>query len=122
MIEPILNTVSLHQVRKHLPWKINDGHGYVKLIVAYLCTLMFSLFLKSATLNSFFCQVKKNSKMSLLEYFLEEFGALNSEEFLTAQRNFVESCAAYCIVSYLVQVRGPCILSKLGAYLQNITL
>lgn len=42
--------------------------------------------------------------MSLLEYFLAEFGALNSEEFLTAQRNFVESCAAYCIVSYLVQV------------------
>jgi len=62
LIEPILNTVSLHQV-------------------------------------------KKNSKMSLLEYFLEEFGALNSEEFLTAQRNFVESCAAYCIVSYLVQVK-----------------
>ena len=49
-------------------------------------------------------QVKKNSKMSLLEYFLEEFGALNSEEFLTAQRNFVQSCAAYCIVSYLLQV------------------
>ncbi|XP_023347591.1 phosphatidylinositol 4-kinase beta [Eurytemora carolleeae] len=62
LIEPILNTVSLHQV-------------------------------------------KKNSKMSLLEYFLQEHGALNSEEFLTAQRNFVQSCAAYCIVSYLVQVK-----------------
>jgi len=62
VIEPILNTVSLHQV-------------------------------------------KKNSKMSLLEYFLQEYGALNSEEFLTAQRNFVQSCAAYCIVSYLVQVK-----------------
>ena len=42
--------------------------------------------------------------MSLLEYFLQEFGALNSEEFLSAQRNFVQSCAAYCIVSYLIQV------------------
>lgn len=62
LIEPILNTVSLHQV-------------------------------------------KKNSKMSLLEYFLQEFGALNSEEFLSAQRNFVQSCAAYCIVSYLIQVK-----------------
>ena len=61
-IEPVLNTVSLHQV-------------------------------------------KKNSKMSLLEYFLQEFGQLNSEEFLTAQRNFVKSCAAYCIVSYLLQVK-----------------
>jgi len=61
-IEPILNTVSLHQV-------------------------------------------KKNSKMSLLDYFLQEFGQSNSEEFLTAQRNFVKSCAAYCIVSYLLQVK-----------------
>ena len=49
-------------------------------------------------------QVKKQSKMSLLEYFLQEFGALNSEEFLEAQRNFVRSCAAYCVVSYLIQV------------------
>jgi hypothetical protein len=62
LIEPILNTVSLHQV-------------------------------------------KKNRKMSLLDYFLQEHGNLNSEEFLTAQRNFVQSCAAYCIVSYLVQVK-----------------
>uniref|UniRef100_A0A2L2Y9S4 Phosphatidylinositol 4-kinase beta n=2 Tax=Parasteatoda tepidariorum TaxID=114398 RepID=A0A2L2Y9S4_PARTP len=62
MIEPILNTVSLHQVKKH-------------------------------------------SKMSLLEYFLQEFGCGTSEDFLTAQRNFVQSCAAYCLVSYLVQVK-----------------
>jgi hypothetical protein len=42
--------------------------------------------------------------MSLLEYFLQEFGAVNSEEFLEAQQNFVRSCAAYCVVSYLIQV------------------
>ena len=41
----------------------------------------------------------------LLTYFYHEFGAANSEEFLTAQRNFVESCAAYCVVSYLIQVK-----------------
>ena len=41
----------------------------------------------------------------LLSHFYNEFGAANSEEFLTAQRNFVESCAAYCVVSYLVQVK-----------------
>lgn len=62
LIEPILNTVSLHQVKKH-------------------------------------------SRMSLLDYFLQEFGQKHSEEFLTAQRNFVQSCAAYCIVSYLIQVK-----------------
>lgn len=62
MIEPILNTVSLHQV-------------------------------------------KKQSQMSLFDYFKQEFGEPNSEGFLTAQRKFVESCAGYCVVSYLVQVK-----------------
>ena len=62
MIEPVLNTVSLHQIKKH-------------------------------------------SKMSLLEYFKREFGEIRSEGFLSAQRKFVESCAAYCVVSYLVQVK-----------------
>ncbi|CAB0004916.1 unnamed protein product [Nesidiocoris tenuis] len=62
LIEPILNTVSLHQIRKH-------------------CNL------------------------SLLKYFEKEFGDQNSEGFLTAQKNFVRSCAAYCLVSYLIQVK-----------------
>ena len=62
MIEPIINTVSLHQIKKH-------------------------------------------SKMSLLDYFLREYGPTNSEAFLTAQRNFVESIAAYSLVCYLVQVK-----------------
>nr|CAD7571745.1 unnamed protein product [Timema californicum] len=62
LIDPILNTVSLHQIKKH-------------------------------------CQ------LSLLEYFTREFGTHNSEAFLTAQRNFVESCAAYCLICYLVQVK-----------------
>lgn len=62
MIEPIVNAVSLHQIKKH-------------------------------------------SKMSLLEYFIHEFGPTNSEQFLTAQKNFVQSCAGYCIVCYLLQVK-----------------
>ncbi|KAJ1522314.1 hypothetical protein ONE63_002611 [Megalurothrips usitatus] len=62
LIEPVLNTVSLHQIKKH-------------------------------------CQ------LSLYEYFLREYGPPNSEEFLTAQRNFVRSCAAYCLICYLVQVK-----------------
>ncbi|KAJ8322111.1 hypothetical protein KUTeg_000582 [Tegillarca granosa] len=62
MIEPIVNAVSLHQIKKH-------------------------------------------SKMSLLEYFINEFGPTNSEQFLTAQKNFVQSCAGYCIVCYLLQVK-----------------
>lgn len=62
LIEPILNTVSLHQIKKH-------------------------------------------SQLSLQDYFEQEFGAKNSEKFLTAQRNFVESCAAYSLVCYLMQVK-----------------
>ncbi|XP_076457046.1 phosphatidylinositol 4-kinase beta-like isoform X2 [Babylonia areolata] len=62
MIEPVLNAVSLHQIKKH-------------------------------------------SKLSLMDYFVHEFGPANSEEFLTAQKNFVQSCAGYCLVCYLMQVK-----------------
>ncbi|XP_015606291.1 phosphatidylinositol 4-kinase beta isoform X2 [Cephus cinctus] len=62
LIEPILNTVSLHQVKKH-------------------------------------CQ------LTLLQYFEREFGPSTSEAFATARKNFVQSCAAYCLVSYLIQVK-----------------
>lgn len=62
LIEPILNTVSLHQIKKHC-------------------------------------------KLSLLEYFQKEYGPHNSEAFLTAQKNFVQSCAAYCLICYLIQVK-----------------
>ncbi len=72
MIEPIVNSVSLHQIKKH-------------------------------------------SKMTLLNYFIREFGPINSEEFLTAQRNFVQSCSAYCLVSYLMQVKDRSVVTD-GKY------
>uniref|UniRef100_A0A6A7FW27 Phosphatidylinositol 4-kinase beta n=1 Tax=Hirondellea gigas TaxID=1518452 RepID=A0A6A7FW27_9CRUS len=50
-------------------------------------------------------QIRKNSKMSLLEYFVQEFGEPTTEEFLSAQRKFVESCAAYSLICYIVQVK-----------------
>ena len=50
-------------------------------------------------------QVKKHSQMSLLDYFIHEFGAQTTEEFLEAQKNFVQSCAGYCLVCYLMQVK-----------------
>nr|XP_032809713.1 phosphatidylinositol 4-kinase beta-like isoform X1 [Petromyzon marinus] len=50
-------------------------------------------------------QVKKQSQLSLLEYFLQEHGSPNTEGFLTAQRHFVESCAAYCLICYILQVK-----------------
>lgn len=67
MIEPIVNAVSLHQIKKH--------HA-------------------------------KKQQTTLLDYFLSEFGqSKTSEQFLTAQKNFVESCAGYSIICYLLQVK-----------------
>ncbi len=63
LIEPIVNAISLHQIKK-------QKHG-----------------------------------RSLLQYFMDDFGALNSEKFLTAQKNFVESCAAYSLICYFTQVK-----------------
>ncbi|KAH8301905.1 hypothetical protein KR044_000498 [Drosophila immigrans] len=62
LIEPILNTVSLHQI-------------------------------------------KKNSNKSLRDYFIDEYGTPTGESFRRAQKNFVQSCAAYCLISYLLQVK-----------------
>ncbi|XP_024920695.1 phosphatidylinositol 4-kinase beta isoform X3 [Cynoglossus semilaevis] len=62
MIEPVLNAVSLHQVRKQ-------------------------------------------SQMSLLDFFLQEHGSYTTEGFLSAQRNFVQSCAGYSLICYLLQVK-----------------
>ncbi|XP_065360650.1 phosphatidylinositol 4-kinase beta isoform X2 [Calliphora vicina] len=62
LIEPILNTVSLHQI-------------------------------------------KKNSNKSLRDYFIDEYGPTDSDAFRVAQKNFVQSCAAYCLISYLLQVK-----------------
>lgn len=62
LIEPILNTVSLHQI-------------------------------------------KKNSNKSLRDYFIDEYGTADGEKFKAAQKNFVQSCAAYCLISYLLQVK-----------------
>ncbi|RVE63289.1 hypothetical protein OJAV_G00164030 [Oryzias javanicus] len=50
-------------------------------------------------------QVKKQSQLSLLDYLLQEHGAPTTEAFLTAQRNFVQSCAGYSLICYLLQVK-----------------
>lgn len=62
MIEPVLNAVSLHQI-------------------------------------------KKQSQVPLLDFLVQEHGPQTSEGFLTAQKAFVQSCAAYSLVCYLLQVK-----------------
>jgi len=67
-------------------------------------------------------QIKKNSQGSLLNYFYQEYGGPNSEGFLTAQRNFVESSAAYSLICYLLQVKDRLVFKYLVVFskLQNI--
>ena len=45
-----------------------------------------------------FPQVRKQSQLSLLDYFLQEHGSYTTENFLSAQRNFVQSCAGYSLI------------------------
>uniref|UniRef100_A0A1B0DCK3 Uncharacterized protein n=1 Tax=Phlebotomus papatasi TaxID=29031 RepID=A0A1B0DCK3_PHLPP len=48
-------------------------------------------------------QIKKNSNKSLRDYFIDEHGDPDELRFKRAQRNFMQSCAAYCLISYLLQ-------------------
>lgn len=73
LIEPILNTVSLHQI-------------------------------------------KKNSNKSLRDYFIDEYGSVETESFKTAQWNFMQSCAAYCLISYLLQVKDRWVEYEFNEY------
>ncbi|KAH9577218.1 Phosphatidylinositol 3-/4-kinase [Trypanosoma melophagium] len=50
--------------------------------------------------------IKKACQVSYLaEFFNEAFGAKDSETYINAQRNFVETMAGYSIVSYMLQVK-----------------
>ncbi|CAB1334711.1 unnamed protein product [Coregonus sp. 'balchen'] len=42
----------------------------------------------------------------------QEHGTHTTEAFLTAQRNFVQSCAGYCLICYLLQVKDSDVLMR----------
>ncbi|XP_029655099.1 phosphatidylinositol 4-kinase beta-like [Octopus sinensis] len=50
-------------------------------------------------------QIKKRGFPRLNQYFVEQFGLETSEKYLCARENFVRSCAGYCVVCYLLQVK-----------------
>lgn len=43
--------------------------------------------------------------VSLIDYFRRVYGPEDSPEFKLAQRNFIESVAAYSVVTYLLQIK-----------------
>ena len=95
LIEPVLNTVSLHQIKKNSKMSLLE---YFRLV----CPVFYQKSGDHLTIMI----MRRSCKLTYGSMcpFRQEFGDPNSEDFLTAQRKFVESCAAYCVASYLVQV------------------
>ncbi|KAH7728863.1 phosphatidylinositol 4-kinase beta [Aphelenchoides avenae] len=76
MIEPIPNACSLHQIKKNLS--------------------------STPTLDD---AEQQPYPPTLLSHFLINYGSRLSEQFRKAQRNFVRSCAGYCLACYFLQVK-----------------
>ncbi|KAF1745785.1 hypothetical protein GCK72_022232 [Caenorhabditis remanei] len=73
LIEPVLDTLSLHQIKRHL-------------------TNLF--------------RMNGNPATPLLKHHFENvFGPVNSETYVNAQKNFIQSTAAYSLVSYYLQLK-----------------
>ena len=131
LVEPIVNAISVHQIKKQSKMSLRDYFINVRdflLICMYM--FFFSVKFKQHDLFSFalkrnpFCHVRNHTEaqriysLNMIKYadhlrtnkiyhnfLIQEFGEPTSEEFLTAQRKFVESCAGYCLVSYIMQVK-----------------
>jgi phosphatidylinositol 4-kinase A len=50
-------------------------------------------------------QIGKTYDTDLYDYFICTFGQENSNEFREARKNFIESLAAYAIISYILQIK-----------------
>lgn len=48
---------------------------------------------------------QKGIAYSLYDYFISEYGGLNSPRFIKARDNFMRSLAAYSVISYLLQIK-----------------
>eukprot|EP01135_Chromosphaera_perkinsii_P011664 Nk52_evm2s2473 gene=Nk52_evmTU2s2473 len=70
-----------------------------------LVTSNFSGLIETITDTISVHSLKKATQMTLREYFVSNYGEPTSENFLSAQKNFVESLAAYSLVSYFMQVK-----------------
>ncbi|CAG5135348.1 unnamed protein product [Candidula unifasciata] len=97
LVYQLLKRLKMFWAEERLPLWIKP----YKIVVTSRDSGMIESVLNSVSLH----QIKKHSKMSLRDYFIHEFGPVTSEEFLTAQKNFVESCAGYCLVCYLLQLK-----------------
>ena len=60
----------------------------------------------------------KKHELNLHEYFLKLYGNENTPEYKAARLNFIKSLAAYCVVSYILQIKdrhnGNIMISESG--------
>ena len=47
----------------------------------------------------------KAFEINLYQYFLKKYGNVHSEKFRNARYNFIRSLSAYCVVSYILQIK-----------------
>lgn len=63
-------------------------------------------------------QLGKKHELNLHEYFLKLYGNENTPEYKAARLNFIKSLAAYCVVSYILQIKdrhnGNIMISESG--------
>ncbi|VEL20254.1 unnamed protein product [Protopolystoma xenopodis] len=121
-IEPVPNTVSLHQIRRYarlslLDYMLREHGGYtVSPSAASSDRIGSSASSSAASMTAVEivegCSTSSpkatnvNGEHSVASTLpRSQVDCARSEAFLTAQRNFVQSCAAYCLVSYLFQVK-----------------
>ena len=50
-------------------------------------------------------ELGKAFEINLHEYFIKRYGNESSDEFKFARSNFIKSLAAYCVVSYILQIK-----------------
>ena len=50
-------------------------------------------------------QLGKAFEINLHQYFLKRYGSESSAEYKFARHNFIRSLAAYCVVSYILQIK-----------------
>lgn len=49
---------------------------------------------------------KEHDNISLLDYFIERYGPMDSQEYKLAQCNFIDSLAGYSLVTYILQIKA----------------
>jgi phosphatidylinositol 4-kinase len=96
----LIGTISSIWLEAHLPLKLTPYH----IIVVSHEAGLIECVMDAKTIDS----IKKaagTEHATLSSHFLRVYGDLQSPAYRAAQRNFIESCAGYSVLCYLLQIR-----------------